>query len=160
MIEPLLMKQCLLRKIYHTFAHFSIWDTDAHDRFDEPQAIFSSNHMFSSFLTTWCRHGDPRLRRQEDRGGAWRAGGDNEALAAEAALSQRRGVAQHRRPRRAEAGVVCHSHLWACHLCLSSVQRPGVRRLTCVAATRHFTLHAWYFSTYTNGTTETNLVVL
>ena len=41
-------------------------------------------------------HGDARLRQQEDRGGAWCAGGDNEALAAEAGLGRRHGVAQHR----------------------------------------------------------------
>ena len=41
-------------------------------------------------------HGDARVRQQENRGGAWCAGGDNEALAAEAALGRRQGVAQHR----------------------------------------------------------------
>ena len=41
-------------------------------------------------------HGDARVRQQESRGGAWCARGDNEALAAEAALGRRQGVAQHR----------------------------------------------------------------
>ena len=39
-------------------------------------------------------HGHARLRQQEDRGGAWCVGVDNAALAAEAALGWRRGVAQ------------------------------------------------------------------
>ena len=79
-------------------------------------------------------HGDAGLRQQEDRGGAWCAGSDNAALAAEASLGCRHGVAQYWATTWCGGWCVRHvfltcfvSHLSACDLCLSSV---GPQHLT------------------------------
>ena len=90
---------------------FPTLHTDARDRLDDisphhkphfPQdpkcfQAFSQQHgAIRRGAFRHGAHGDARLRQQEDRGGAWCAGGDNEALPAEAALGRRHGVAQRR----------------------------------------------------------------
>ena len=122
---------------------FPTLHTDAHDRLDDisthhkphfPQdpkcfQAFSQQHgAIRRGAFRHGAHGDGRLRQQEDRGGAWCAGVDNAALAAEAALGRRHGVARHRATAWCGGWCVRHvlltclvSHLSACHLCLSSV---------------------------------------
>ena len=56
-------------------------------------------------------HGDPRLRRQEDRDHAGLAAIDNEAVVTEAALGRRHCVAQHRATACCGGWFVCHVFL-------------------------------------------------
>ena len=90
-------------------------------------------HMTDSTHISFKSQVFSSLLKQEDRGGAWCAGVDNAALAAEAALGRRHGVAQHRAT--AWCGGWCvscpsacfDSHLSACHGCLGP-QAQGLRR--------------------------------
>ena len=108
---PLDQKGPPVVKTNHKTAGFPTLHTDAHHRLDDisthhkphfPQypkcfQAFSQQHgAIRRGAFRHGAHGHARLRQQEDRGGAWCAGGDNEALAAEAALGRRHGVAQHR----------------------------------------------------------------
>ena len=82
-----------------------------------PSATFPSNHKcFQAFSQHGAihrgafrhgAHGEPRLRRQEDRGGAWCAAIDNEAVVAEATLGRRHGVAQHQATASCGGWCVC-----------------------------------------------------